>query len=261
MSNQLELFPEDAQPATVRLIDYTGAGTADPARHAANVLVFTKQTRLEMHPKLFDAIARWPEELIMKELAYMANTIPSSWEFVEYKFVINNVTRGFTHQFVRTRTASYAQQTMRVLNVNGWTYGTGPTIEHDEKRQQAYGQCMEKIAATYDELIAMGANIEDARGVLPTNIHTNIVAKFDLRTLADTARKRASGRTQGEYRTVMDLMKKEVMRVHPWTRLFFERTFDVAAAELESKVRELPGIGDEERTRMIKLIDQLRATA
>ena len=34
----------------VTLIDYTGAGTPDPARHAANVLVFTKRTRLEMDP-------------------------------------------------------------------------------------------------------------------------------------------------------------------------------------------------------------------
>jgi thymidylate synthase ThyX len=54
--------------------------------------------------------------------------------------------------------------------------------------------------------------IEDARGVLPTNIHTNIVAKFDLRTLADTMRKRASTRTQGEYRDVMDGMKDAVLK-------------------------------------------------
>jgi flavin-dependent thymidylate synthase len=265
MTSQLELFPELERPelprAEVQLIDYTGAGAADPARHAANLLVFTKQTRLEMKPGLLEDIAAWPEDRILAELAYMANTIPSSWEFVEYKFLINNVTRGFTHQFVRTRTASYAQQTMRVLNVGGWTYGTGPTVADNDERKAEYADCMKRIASTYDDLIAMGAKIEDARGVLPTNIHTNIVAKFDLRIMADTARKRASGRTQGEYREVMDLMKAEVMRVHPWARLFFERTFDLAASDLEAKVRAIDGLSEEQKTNMVKLIDQMRMTA
>lgn len=248
----------------VKLIDYTGAGAADPARHAANVLVFTKQTRLEMNAGLFEEIEGWPWERIESELSYMANTIPSSWEFVEYKFLITGVTRGFTHQFVRTRTASYAQQTMRVLNVNGWGYGTGPTVEGFSERKAEYDACMDSIADTYDKLIAMGAKIEDARGVLPTNIHTNLVAKFDLRTMSDTARKRASSRTQGEYRDVMEAMKAEVMRVHPWTKLFFERTFDKAAAELEDRLTILCkqiGAGDIVRTNLIKLIDQMRMTA
>lgn len=244
----------------VKLIDYTGAGAADPARHAANVLVFTKQTRLEMKPGLMDDIAAWPESRIEEELRYMANTIPSSWEMVNYTFLINGVTRGFTHQFVRTRTGSYAQQTMRVLNVDGWEYGTGPTVQEDMFRQHEYDQCMSRIAKTYSDLIDTGAKIEDARGVLPTNILTNIAAKFDLRTLADTMRKRASTRTQGEYREVMEAMKAEVLRVHPWADMFFNRTFDVAAAELEAALLDLPMEGAH-RTDLIKLIDQLRMTA
>lgn len=248
----------------VKLIDYTGAGAADPARHAANVLVFTKQTRLEMNAGLMDDIAAWPEDQILAELQYMANTIPSSWEFVEYKFLINGVTRGFTHQFVRTRTASYAQQTMRVLNVNGWTYGTGPTVAEVPERHAEYAACMGQIADVYEKLIEMGAKIEDARGVLPTNIHTNIVAKFDLRTLADTARKRASSRTQGEYRDVMEAMLAEVVRVHPWAEMFINRTFDKAAAELEDRIKTLCKqlrTGDIVSTNLIKLIDQMRMTA
>ena len=245
----------------VTLIDYTGAGAADPARQAAQLFLFTKNTRLEMRAGLMDHIASWSDERINQELAYMANTIPSSWEFVEYKFLIEDVTRAFTHQFVRTRTGSYAQQTMRVLNVNGWTYGTGPTIEGEPSLKQDYDQAMADISATYDSLISMGAKIEDARGVLPTNIHTNIVAKFDLRTMADTARKRASSRTQGEYRDVMDAMKAEIMRVHPWAQLFFERTFDKAAAELEAEISGIGELSDVRRTKLIKLIDQMRMTA
>lgn len=243
----------------VTLIDYTGAGTTKAGRHAANVLVFTKQTRLEMDPSLMEKIEAMSDDEIMRELEYMANTIPSSWEFVSYTFLIRNVTRAFTHQFVRTRTGSYAQQTMRVLNVDGWTYGTGPTIAQDAARKQAYDNAMGLIGNVYNDLISDGAAIEDARGVLPTNIHTNIVAKFDLRTLADTMRKRASSRTQGEYRQVLDLMVAEVLRVHPWARMFIERTFDKAAAELEAKLKHL--LPADRLVSLLKLIDQMRATA
>lgn len=244
----------------VTLLDYTGAGSPDPARAAANVLMFTKATRLEMKPGLMSAIEMWPAERVQAELAYMANTIPSSWEFVSYTFLINDVTRAFTHQLVRTRTGSYAQQTMRVLNVDGWTYGTGPTIEADPISKAQYVHGMKAVGRVYKSLIAAGAKIEDARGVLPTNIHTNIVAKFDLRTLADTLRKRASVRTQGEYRDVLDGMRAEVFRVHPWAEMFVNRSFDVAAAELESRIQLLP-VPVEERVHLTKLIDQLRATA
>jgi flavin-dependent thymidylate synthase len=248
----------------VQLIDYTGAGHPNPARYAAERLVFTKNTRLEMKPGLLEEIGRWSDEAIDAELAYMANTIPSSWEFIDYTFLITDVTRAFTHQFVRTRTGSYAQQTMRVLDVEGWTYGTGPSIEGKKNLKQVYDEAMGEIDGVYRWLIEQGAKIEDARGVLPTNIHTNIVAKFNLRTMADTARKRASSRTQGEYRSVMETMKSECIRVHPWVDKFFNRTFDVAAAELEEKIKTLCGVmrtGDIVQTGLIKLIDQMRAAA
>jgi flavin-dependent thymidylate synthase len=257
----------------VKLIDFSGAGSSDPARHAANVLVFTKQTRLNMVAGLMQDIEAWPWEKVKSELEYMANTIPSSWEMVSYTFLINGVTRAFTHQFVRTRTGSYAQQTLRVLDVSGWDYLTGPSLEQRSDASDAYHDQMGQIAATYDYMINKGAKIEDARGILPTNILTNIVAKFDLRTFADTQRKRASSRTQGEYRDVMAAMRAEVLRVHPWAEMFLDRTFDKAAAELEKELLELVdredwrgaklemGFSKDDATRLIKLIDQMRMTA
>lgn len=248
-----------------QLIDYTGCGAPDPARHAANVLVFTKGTRLNMTAGLMAEIEAKPWSDIETELEYMANTIPSSWEFINYTFLINGVTRAFTHQFVRTRTASFAQQTMRVLDVDGWDYATGPTVSDDVDRQTEYEDAMVQIDNTYRSLIKAGAKIEDARGILPTNILTNIVASFNLRTFSETQRKRASSRTQGEYRNVMQAMRAEVLRIHPWAEMFLNRTFDKAAAELEQAIIgcEFDGGGDQAamKTRLIKLIDQMRMTA
>lgn len=245
----------------VTLIDYTGAGSADPARYAASRLVFTKQTRLEMKPGLLAEIENWDWAKLEEELRYMANTIPSSWEFVDYTFLITDVTRGYTHQQVRTRTASFAQQTMRVLKMAGWTYGTGPSIEKDAHRKAVYDSTMEAIDKTYNWLIENGAEIEDARGVLPTNIHTNIVAKFNMRTFVEMVRKRSSPRTQGEYRAVLDGMVEAVREVHSFIDFFINRTFDVAAKELDQFISELYEGGQislEGKTKMIKLVDQMR---
>lgn len=260
----------------VSLVEFTGKGSSDPARHAANLLVFTKSTRLNMSPSLMEAIEGMSNEEIAAELGYMARTIPSSWEFVDYTFLIQGVTRAFTHQLVRTRNGSYAQQTMRILDVTGWDYSTGPSIpEHpfssvgpsrmkDSAKYDAYHGTMAVIAEAYNDLIDAGAAIEDARGVLPTNIHTNIVAKFNLRTLAEVARKRASTRTQGEYRAVLDGMIASVLAVHPWAEAFLFRDLDKNAQELEAGISELAAEGKitaEEKTAMIKLVDGMRMTS
>lgn len=248
----------------VTLVNYVGRGTADPARAAAAQLIFSKSTRLQMSPGLLEEIEGRPWSYMEEELRYMANTIPSSWEFIDYTFMIEGVSRAFTHQFVRSRQGSYAQQTMRVLDVSegpGWDYVTGPSIANrpdgDKLLHSIYATCMDHIAEVYKSLIKHGAAIEDARGILPTNIQTNIVAKFNFRTLCELTRKRASSRTQGEYREVLEAMKREVLAVHPFASIFFDRSFDKAANELEAMiVGSIPPCPA--RTAMIKLIDQMR---
>lgn len=243
----------------ITLIDYTGNGNPDPW-HAANVLIFTKQTRLKLNPGLMDEIKAWPEIKKLEELEYMSNTIPSSWEFVDYCFLVEDVPRSFTHQFVRSRHWSFAQQTMRVLEMEGWDYATGPSIKGHAALQGNYDSTMAYIARAYTWLIRDGAKIEDARGVLPTDILTNIVGKCNMRTFVETAQKRASPRTQDAYRQVFEEMKKEVMRVHPWMHLFINRTATNAIEDLQENLKQLcaQGMSEERHTHMTKLLDQLR---
>lgn len=246
----------------ITLIDYTGCGNPDP-EHAIDVLIFTKSTRLNMAPGLFREISNWPREKKLEELRYMANTIPSSWEFVDYTFLVEGVTRAFTHQFVRSRQWSFAQQTMRVLDVStgpGWDYLKGPSIPLGD---DIYDPTMGQIATAYKDLIRIGAKIEDARGILPTNILTNIVGKCNMRTFVETVRKRSSPRTQGEYRDVLEEMKQAVRTVHPWIDIFIERDVDKAIEDLQNEINLFFGEKGSEidlrKTHMTKLLDQLRA--
>ena len=187
---------------------------------AVNLLLFTKNTRLMNEDDSYSKISAWSEEAKQKELDYMLNTIKSSWEFIDYTFDIRDVSRGFTHQFVRTRQGSYAQQSQRTVDMTGFEYYTPERIIADGMAKEIYDGTMEIINQRYQQLITAGVPAEDARGILPTNIYTNIVAKFNLRTLHEMAKSRLSPRAQGEYREVFTMMVAEVVKEHPWAKPF-----------------------------------------
>ena len=225
---------------------------------AAELLIFTKSTRLTMSPGLMDEIRSWPEEKKLAELDYMANTIPSSWEFVDYVFMIEGVSRAFTHQFVRSRQGSYAQQTMRVLNMCEYDYVYTDRINNNMQARGIVDIVNENIRLGYNKLIELGLPAEDARGILPTNISTNIVAKFNLRVFVDLAMSRTGGRTQGEYQKVMNAMVDEVLKVHPWAEKFLFQQGRDYFAEIEKFAEEEYGGDLLKKGRLLKIVDKMR---
>lgn len=236
----------------VTLINYT--------QNAKDLLIFTKETRLKMSAVGLEDISKMSEEAKQDQLDYMVNTIKSSWEFMDFTFMIEDVSRAFTHQFVRNRLGSYAQQTMRILDMSDFSYVTGPSIKLNASIEQYYDETMKIINQRYHNLLCMGVAMEDARGVLPTNICTNIVAKFNLRTLSDMMASRASLRTQGEFRNVCDAMYDEVIAAEDWLAPFLRNGKHYALKQIENII-----LSDYEGTAMcndyLKLIDQVRNAA
>lgn len=185
---------------------------------ALNLLLSTKNTRLTHSSDP----STWTDEQRMEHLAYMRDTIKSSWEFVDYIFQIEGVTRAFTHQLVRTRTGSYAQQAMRVVDARNQPVDLPPSIAAVPEWHQLWDRGQFEVLEAYGALIDAGAPAQDARGLLPTNITTSIMAKFNLRTLHEMAKLRLCTRTQGEYQDVFRAMRDEVNRVTPWAAEFME---------------------------------------
>lgn len=233
----------------VSLISYT--------QDAAELLIFTKGTRLNMDASRLETIKRLSPEEKLAELAYMANTIPSSWEFVDYVFAITGVSRAFTHQFVRTRNGSYAQQSMRVVSMEqGYEFLMPQRL--NAVHREAVDAVNKKILETYSTLVREGVATEDARSILPTNISTNIVAKFNLRTMSELAKSRTGGRTQGEYVQVMNAMCDEVIKVHPWAQQFlFPQSRDLFNEIEQFAEREYAG-DLLKKGELLKIVDQLR---
>jgi len=104
----------------------------------------------------------------------------------------------------------------------------------------------------------MGLPAEDARGILPTNIATNIVAKFNLRAFVDLAKSRTGGRTQGEYQAVMNAMVDEVLKVHPWADKFMFQQGRDYFAEIEQFAEEEYGGDLLKKGRLLKMVDKMR---
>jgi|9_EtaG_2_1085328.scaffolds.fasta_scaffold10183_3 flavin-dependent thymidylate synthase len=225
---------------------------------AQDILMFTKATRLTMSPSLMEEIKERPHQEKMDELEYMANTIPSSWEFVDYVFLVEGVSRAYTHQQVRTRQASYAQQTMRVLDMGEFEYIYSDKIAADPVAVKIVDDALDAIKIAYTGLINMGHAVEDARGVLPTNISTNIVCKFNLRTFVELAKARTGGRTQGEYQKVLNGMVDEVLAVHPWAEKFLFQQGRDYFAEIEAFAEEQYGGDLLAKGKLLKIVDKMR---
>ena len=229
--------------------------------HAAQLLVFTKSTRLTMSPGLMDDIMTWPQDKIEAELAYMANTIPSSWEFVDYVFLVEGVSRAYTHQQVRTRQASYAQQTMRVLDMGEYEYVYTENNLTQSGVKDLIAKTNRYISSTYKTMRALGVAPEDCRGILPTNIATNIVCKFNLRTFSELCKSRTGGRTQNEYQQVVSAMADAVLAVHPWAERFLFPAERDAFAEIEAFAKEEFGGDLLKKGKLLKIVDHMRKAA
>lgn len=223
--------------ATATLIDYTGAGRPDQHRHAADMLVFSKSTRLKMEPGLLDRIKAMSDDELRAELDYMAGTIPSSWEMIDVTFLISDVSRAAAQQITRTRTGSYAMQSQRVTDVRE-AGAVNPLAKNDPNRR-AYNGALEQSFSQYETLVESGVPLQDARGVLPINARCNLMAKYNFRSFVELMQARASLRVQGEYADLAQDMKAEVLRAWPWAEAFFRPKNDRAIGMLEDVVSEL----------------------
>lgn len=226
------------------------ATTADSPVRAAALLIFTKSTRLVMSPDGFTDILKrckddWPWAL--SELEYMSRTIRSSWEFLDVTFLIQNVSRACAQQMTRTRLASYAMQSQRVTDLSGATFhdpfdarGNG-----DSDKAWAFRHSCGAAITEYENLVNNGMKPEDARGVLPMNVHCNLVAKYNLRTLVDLIGARTSYRVQGEYRDVAEQMRDQITNQWPWVEIFLRPRNQIACDLLDELVGKLDAVPNE----------------
>lgn len=98
--------------------------------------------------------------------------------------------RAITHELVRHRLASYSQESTRYCNYTQDRFGgmqfirpyfKGAIDQDMATLASLWKDGMAHAESTYNKMIAMGANPEEARGVLPNDLKTEIVVTMNMR--------------------------------------------------------------------------------
>jgi len=150
---------------------------------------------------------------VLKEVLKLGHT--SVIEHTSFTFAISDVSRSLTHQLVRHRIASYAQQSQRYVNLNEPNYVTPPKIGKNKKMKKAYEETMKNIWTEYNKLLEVGIPAEDARYVLPNAACTNIMVTMNARSLLNFFELRCCMHAQWEIRQLANKMLAEVKKVAP----------------------------------------------
>lgn len=127
-------------------------------------------------------------------------------EYVQFHFLFEGVTRGFTHQLVRQRAgATYVQESTRFAVKREAKVAMPPSIarlKDDDPVRVTWQIAVNHVTNSYNALIDAGVPAEDARGLLPTNLTTKIHYRTDLRNLMDHAGMRLCSQAQFEWKQV-----------------------------------------------------------
>ena len=130
-------------------------------------------------------------------------------EFVSFVFLFRDVTRAFTHQLVRYRVGtSFVQESLRFTNKSNARVLATEEVCKDSETFGIYSRGVVDAVTAYQSLVDMGVPIQDARGLLPIHILTNIWASISLRTLANIWAHRMCYQAQaGEWQNVLNQVK------------------------------------------------------
>lgn len=150
---------------------------------------------------------------ILKHVLRLGHT--SIVEHTSFTFAISEVSRSLTHQLVRHRIASYAQQSQRYVNLKKPQFVIPPKIQKNEQMKNAYEDTMNEIWKQYNQLLEMGIPAEDARYVLPNATFTNIIVTMNARSLLNFFELRCCLHAQWEIRELAQKMLKLVKKKAP----------------------------------------------
>lgn len=146
----------------------------------------------------------------------MQTKLKAPLEAVNLHWMVEGVTRSFTHQMVRQRTAVYAQESLRfavkedvasAVSLPPSLAGVEPFdgVGHISTEQEwlyDWDDLVLKIEEVYLRMVNSGMPAEDARGLLPHAITTRLNYATNLRNFQDHSGNRLCTQAQFEWKTV-----------------------------------------------------------
>jgi thymidylate synthase (FAD) len=173
--------------------------TADPLGTLAAVNAIYEGKVIRSRSYVTDEMRRYAWEQVAK------THLKAPLEFIHVHFLVEGVTRAFTHQMVRQRTASFAQESMRFAVKEDMVgeIDLPPTIRPGSIEAGVWEEGVEAMQKAYSYLIAQGIPAEDARGLAPHATRTRIHYTSNLRNFIAYSHDRLCTQAQFEWRAVL----------------------------------------------------------
>ena len=153
---------------------------------------------------------------------------------IEHESISVKVTcdRGVTHEIVRHRIASYAQESTRYCNYASDKFGSQISCidiatgfhydmdkESDRKKWEIWNAAMKAAEKYYFEMVAAGAKPDEARSVLPNSLKTEIVMTMNMREWRHFIRLRGSRAAHPQIAEITAQIREAFIKRYP---VFFE---------------------------------------
>lgn len=165
-----------------------------------------------------DRIAPGTAEDMVRRLGLKEHT--PMWEFATatVRFVVD---RGVSHELVRHRLASYAQESTRYCNYGKGQFGSELTFIRpcfwppESDAYLMWCDAMRYAESMYMQMLQTGATAQEARSVLPCSTKTEVIMSTNFREWYHVFSQRTTPAAHPQMREVMIPCLREFIRLWP----------------------------------------------
>lgn len=164
--------------------------------------------------------------------------MPTFLEYVLFTFKLENVSRSLQQQLTRHRIGfSFSIQSLRCVNLPKFAKNGNYTNPYDikDKRHKAYHSMMLGVEKIYNNALKKEIATQDARGLLPMNIHSTITFSCTFRALIDMVNKRLCLKTQEEFRSVAEQIINCIKNIDKRLVVYFKTPCDYGKCMMEGE--------------------------
>lgn len=154
-----------------------------------------------------------------------------------YSFSVKfTVDRGISHEIVRHRLASFAQESTRYCNYHKGNVGDVTFIrpcffmENSVEMDNWVGSCM-KAEQLYKDFILIGRTPQESRAILPNSLKTEVVMTANLREWRHFLKLRACGTTGAPHPQMLEVAVPLLKELREREYLWYLRIWSLWIAE------------------------------
>lgn len=147
------------------------------------------------------------------------------------------VDRGVSHELVRHRLASFAQESTRYCNYKDKDIEfVEPSTELDVDSMNVWSSHMQECEVAYNKLIKAGYSPQVARAVLPNSLATDLVVTANLREWRTILKLRCAKDAHPDMRYIMLRLLSDMHKLFPPV---FEDIYQLYKEEVDALARDL----------------------